>query len=160
MDLVPLDIPRSPWRTYKEWISVPHFLGQNERKSKNRAWQTYEEARRWAVEMSILDREEWLASSRLGRIPVDIPMNPNVVYRGKGWKGWPAFLGRAVRGGSSIVEDVIAHELSHFTVVDHNTRSIAIGGGARKRVDIVLSDLALIVEYDGAHWHKKSLAGC
>lgn len=109
------------------------------------------------METGILDSSDWSAASQLGTIPIDIPTNPSVVYRGKGWKGWPAFLGRAVRGGSSIVEDVIAHELSQFAVVDQHVRSIALGGGARKRVDIVLSDLALIIEYDGAYWHSKTV---
>ncbi len=36
-----------------------------------------------------------------------------------------------------------------------NSRSISLPGGRRKRVDIVVPTLNLLVEYDGWHWHRK-----
>jgi hypothetical protein len=156
-DRIPFDIPRSPWRAYEKWVSAPHFFSQPERKAKNRAWRSYEEAAQWVKRRGLASREDWGAALRAGEVPPDIPTNPQAVYAESGWRGFPAFLGRHGRGGSSVTEDVIAHELSHFTKVDLNIRSLPLPDGSRKRVDIVLPTQKIVVEYDGAHWHRKSI---
>lgn len=153
--LVPFEIPSNPWLIYPEWISMPVFLGQNERRGRKRQWRTYVEAREWVRSAGIMNKADWEDLLGKDRIPSDIPTNPNVVYAGKGWTNWQEFLGLAVRGGASLTEDVLAYELSHFLEVDPTIRSISLPGGRRKRVDIVVPALNLLVEYDGWHWHRK-----
>ena len=156
-DRIPHDIPWQPWRAYTDWTSAPSFFCQSERRTRNRAWRPYEQAREWVRTFGIVSNQDWQDALRRGDIPSDIPANPNSIYADSGWKGWPAFLGRFVRGGSSLTEDVIAHELSHFTKVDPNVRSIMLPNRQRKRVDIVLPEQGIVIEYDGAHWHRKTV---
>jgi len=37
---------------------------------------------------------EWEKYSKSGKKPIDILSKPSSIYKGKGWKNWPQFLGR------------------------------------------------------------------
>ena len=160
---IPENIPRAPYASkhYRnEWKGWGDFLGTERVKWSERgnpnsrhAWRKYDEAQQWALDNGILTSVEWELARQENRIPADIPKIPHRVY--DEWNGWPQFFGRIVRGGSSIIEHIIRHELSRFIEVDNSIRSIDIG--RPKRIDIAIKCPRVIIEYDGAHWHKNTV---
>lgn len=152
----PDDIPKVPSNTYREqWTSWGNFLGTGYVHYRRRTRRSYAEAQEWAKLQGVSRREDWDMLATSGLIPPDIPTNLNQYY--EEWNGWREFVGNAIRGGASISEVIVAHELAQFVTVADSIRSIPLKNGKRKRVDIVLPELKLIVEYDGYHWHKGSV---
>ena len=91
----PSDIPSWPDQFYKGqgWKSWGDFLGFNEGYMPDN-WRDFQEAREYARSLgldSVKKWEEW--SNEGGERPSDIPSNPNRIYKNKGWKSWPDFLG-------------------------------------------------------------------
>ena len=149
----PRDIPVVPHNTYKKnWTNWGDFLqtGYVHYKQRNRVG--YEEAKTWARKMGVLRKEDWDALSTNGMMPPEIPSNIAKYY--KEWKSWADFLGNQIKGGASITEVVIGNEIGQFLNVDNSIRSIRLKDGKSKRVDIAIPKIKLLIEYDGAHWHK------
>ena len=85
----PPNIPSLPEKTYagKGWVSFPDWLGYDKDK-----FLPFEEARAivWGLELkSVKQWEEWCRERR----PANIPSNPNITYKGKGWVSYPDWLG-------------------------------------------------------------------
>ncbi len=62
------------------------------------SWRPFEEARAFVHQLTLQSRTEWEIeckhrSSGNGRIPFDIPSNPNTAYSSVGWKGYGDWLG-------------------------------------------------------------------
>ena len=90
----PPDIPSHPELVYKGkgWKSWGDFLGYDEGYVAG-DWRSFEEARDYASRLKLKSQREWKEWSESGKRPQDIPSNPNIVYKGKGWKSWGDFLG-------------------------------------------------------------------
>jgi superfamily II DNA or RNA helicase len=84
----PKDIPSRPDKVYKYdgWISWPDFFG-------NMRFRSFEEAREFVRSLGLKSHEEWWKYLKSKKKPKDIPSTPHDVYKNKGWKGWPDFLG-------------------------------------------------------------------
>lgn len=71
----------------------------NVRRGKLREWRPFNEARDFVRSLHLAGRREWELYSQ-GRFlghdkrPRDIPSSPHAVYRGKGWIGYPDWLGK------------------------------------------------------------------
>lgn len=99
----PVDIPRAVDSYYrgKGWIDWPSFLGVGEKYVRyikglaGRPFRSFEEAREWAQSLHLSSLRGWMSFVRENHsnLPSDIPSWPDRTYRGKGWKGWPDFLG-------------------------------------------------------------------
>lgn len=94
---LPEGMPISPDRTYKNsgWISWGHFLGTGNI-SKREIPFTYlspAKARTFVRKLKIKTYSEWREYCRSGQKPSNIPSNPNLVYRGRGWKSLGDWLG-------------------------------------------------------------------
>ncbi len=149
--LIPYSIPTNPHNTYKnEWTTWGDFLGSGFIHYKFRNWRSYEDAQKWASNNKIYTREDWDYAAKMKTIPSDIPVLPYRVY--KKWNGWPSFFCRDVKGGSSIIEHIIRHELAKFIAIEENQRIVL-----NKRVDIIIKDKNVVIEYDGYHWHKDTI---
>ena len=149
----PSDIPIVPYNTYKkEWVNWGAFFQTGYVQYKDRSRATFEEAKAWAKQTNIFTKTEWNALAAKGLIPPEIPVDIANYY--EEWTDWSAFLDNKIKGGASIVETIISKEISRFVRVDESIRTVRLKTGRYKRVDIVLPDLNLIIEYDGAHWHK------
>jgi len=152
----PSDIPIVPYNTYRdEWVSWGSFLQTGYVHYKARSRATFEEAKAWAKEMRVYTSNDWYALAKQGRMPPEIPVNIAQYY--EEWSDWSNFLDNKIKGGASIVETVISKELCQFFKVDESVRTIRLKTGRYKRVDIVLPDLNMLIEYDGAHWHKNQV---
>ena len=46
-------------------------------------------------ELQVKNTDEWKKARKVGRIPENIPSNPDKKYKDNGWKGWADFLGKS-----------------------------------------------------------------
>lgn len=56
-------------------------------------WQTFAKAKKYVLTLNLESNQQWRAFLKSGSKPADIPADPSKVYAGKGWNGWPDFLG-------------------------------------------------------------------
>ena len=56
-------------------------------------YRSYEEARKFVISKNIKNSNDWRVYSKSGKKPANIPANPNVVYKNKGWKNLGDWLG-------------------------------------------------------------------
>jgi hypothetical protein len=57
------------------------------------AWKSFTEARALARGLELKGERGWVAWSKSGQRPSDIPSNPQTTYRDDGWVSWPDWLG-------------------------------------------------------------------
>jgi len=96
----PDDIPSAPHTVYKDkgWKGMGDWLGTGTIAPRLREYQSFSEAKKFIQSLGLKTNTEWLAYSK-GEIPdlppkpEDIPANPNIVYKDKGWKGIGDWLG-------------------------------------------------------------------
>lgn len=86
-------VPSHPKDVYRDqWIGIHDFLG-----SRNlRVWCSFEEACKYAQSLQLKGKQDWYEYHRTKDRPIDVPANPNSVYKNKGWVGWGSFLGTGV----------------------------------------------------------------
>jgi hypothetical protein len=60
------------------------------RKEKHRS---FEDAKKFVHTLELKSEKYWRKFVKSGNLPKDIPSNPNVVYKNKGWIGYPDWLG-------------------------------------------------------------------
>jgi superfamily II DNA or RNA helicase len=96
---LPEDIPASPSLVYKNdgWKGFGDWLGSANISPFGRTFLTYKKARAITRKLRLRTQSEWVLFSkgthpRLGKRPFNIPSNPNLNYKGKGWRGWDDFL--------------------------------------------------------------------
>ena len=96
----PLDIPSNPNLTYanKGWHGYSDWLGINTLASRNRIFTSFRNARSFARKLNLKATFEWwdFCAKRLpekGTLPKNIPSNPGITYRGRGWNGYSDWLG-------------------------------------------------------------------
>ena len=56
-------------------------------------WRSFKQARKFAREMNLSNKEEWKSLVKSNKIPNDIPTDPQSTYKNKGWTSWGDFLG-------------------------------------------------------------------
>jgi len=155
---LPKDIPADPRAQYgAEFTSFGDFLGTGNRASSDYHWRPFEGARDWARQQQLDDLKAWRALVKLlkqaKRWPEDIPTNASLVYASD-WKGWEDFLGVPRMTKRSKVEERLKHEIASCLPIDHNAKRIPVHGRPARMVDICASALHLIIEFDGAFWHR------
>ena len=121
----PIDIPSKPNTVYRNegWINWYDFLG----KAKP-YFRSFEEAREFVRGLNMKSYTEWFEYLKLKTIPKDIPSTPNEVYKDKGWKNWPDFLGYLGNGNIWSKSNIIIY-LEYFKDSMHvlsSTQFIAI----------------------------------
>ena len=91
-DLIPNNVPRSPQTIYKEtgWVSWFDWFGTTPRKTQ---WLSFRKARAYARGLKLSSSVEWRSLSKLGKLPKNIPSNPNIAYKNSGWVGFYDWLG-------------------------------------------------------------------
>ena len=92
----PWDIPRAPesvYSVYKDhgWNGYPDWRGK--RKTPRGNWMSFKEAREFPGSLGLAGHKEWKAWTSSGNRPPEIPTNPDIVYKNKGWAGIRDWLG-------------------------------------------------------------------
>jgi superfamily II DNA or RNA helicase len=57
------------------------------------SWRAFEEARDFVRSQNLANVTEWYSFAKSGKLPPDIPTNPNVIYRNAGWAYMGDWLG-------------------------------------------------------------------
>jgi len=93
----PTDIPKSPIWSYKnrngnEWEGkgMNDFLGIIDERYN---FLSFEEAKKFVRSLKLEGVQPWRTYCATGEKPKNIPSNPNVAYRNKGWTDWYDWLG-------------------------------------------------------------------
>ncbi len=93
----PEDIPASPRGAYKNegWKGMGDWLGTGHERPNRRIVEarSFAAARKFARSLNLKSWKEWEAFSKSDNCPNDIPLNPNITYKNKGWKGNGDWLG-------------------------------------------------------------------
>jgi hypothetical protein len=96
---LPRDIPRGPHLTYKNrgWVGWGNWLGTGTLASR-REYRQFGEARAFVRAMGLQSQDEWrkYCKGKLpmkGKLPPDVPRNPNITYKNKGWVSTGDWLG-------------------------------------------------------------------
>lgn len=100
---LPADIPTNPSLNYADsgWSGYGDWLGTGTIATHLRKYRPFREARAFTRSLKLKDGDGWRAfckgeMTQLGKLPVDIPANPNNTYADKGWKGMGDWLGTHV----------------------------------------------------------------
>jgi superfamily II DNA or RNA helicase len=90
-----LQIPKTPARFYKtEWNNWGEWLGTKTIAPQNKTFLDFKEAKKVMSELQVKNTDEWKKARKAGRIPENIPSNPDKKYKDHGWTGWADFLGK------------------------------------------------------------------
>jgi hypothetical protein len=90
----PDNIPANPPEVYKDqWTTWGDWLGTNTVANQNKEFLIFEKVQEFVQKLNFKNREEWEKYSKSGKKPDNIPANPGLAYKNKGWKGWGYFLG-------------------------------------------------------------------
>lgn len=91
---LPKDIPKAPHLTYRArgWMGWGDWLGTNRVAVKNRTFRSFEAAKSYVRELGLHSYADWRVFAKSGKLPLDIPTNPNRTYRDF-WIGWGDWLG-------------------------------------------------------------------
>ena len=92
---LPADIPKTPDQVYadKGWVGFGDWLGTGTIAPSQRKYRAFRAARTWARSLKLKSVSEWWQFTKSGKLPADIPANPNHVYADKGWVGFGDWLG-------------------------------------------------------------------
>lgn len=93
-------IPANPEATYagKGWKSWGEWLGKGATRHNCKVFRPYKEARKFIRSLNFKRRLDWRAYCKeelpeKGIRPTDIPSNPEITYKNKGWIGYGDWLG-------------------------------------------------------------------
>jgi len=91
---IPSDIPKVPWRTYKNqgWEGFGDWLGTGRVADQFKQYRPFEEARTFAHSLKLKGQKDWRKYCRSGNKPDDIPTNPHSTYK-KQFSGYGDWLG-------------------------------------------------------------------
>lgn len=91
----PVDIPSRPDLVYKDagWSGYGDWLGTGTVRTSWRKYRSFEEAGEFVRGLCLKSQVEWKRYCKSGKKPVDIPTNPNIVYKDAAWKGFGDWLG-------------------------------------------------------------------
>ncbi len=89
-------IPSNPAIFYKNngWTNWRDWLG-TELPPKVSKFIPFEDALQFAKKLNLGSKNDWYYYCKSGLKPENLPANPSVAYKNKGWKGWPDFLGKS-----------------------------------------------------------------
>ena len=90
----PNDIPSSPNKIFeKEWSSWGDWLGTGRVANQNRQFKSYAKSKEFVHSLRIQSIKYWLEYCKSGKIPFDIPKDPQKSFKNKGWISWGDWLG-------------------------------------------------------------------
>jgi len=100
----PYNIPLSPRDVYKEeWSGWGDWLGTNNIASFKREFLPFEKARDYARGLKLNSLNEWRFFCNSEDMPLNIPKQPNVTYKNKGWTNFPDWLGNKNKSKNIII---------------------------------------------------------
>jgi hypothetical protein len=95
----PPDIPKAPHVVYANdgWTSWGDWFGTGFVHRALRRYRPFKKARAYAHGLDLKSADEWRDYCASGKLPADIPTNPNRQYADTGWISWGDWLGVVLR---------------------------------------------------------------
>ena len=93
---IPNGLPSNPDKIFKsKWSSWGNFLGTGiiSVNIKSTNWIDFQSARKIIHTLKLKNQTAWRKYIKSGKKPDNIPSDPNIVYKNKGWKGLGDWLG-------------------------------------------------------------------
>jgi hypothetical protein len=92
---LPSDIPANPGRVYRDegWLGMGDWLGTGYIAPRLRKYRPFKAARAFARSLGLKSSAEWVAFTKSGKLPPDIPAYPRQTYIAQGWSGFGDWLG-------------------------------------------------------------------
>jgi hypothetical protein len=111
-------MPYNPQQTYKKsgWTSWGDFLGTGSIRNDRKIFLSYNDGKEYVRKLNIISENNWEIYATSGKKPANIPRNPDVYYKNKGWINWMDWLGTDNVIGSKrkyIVNDDYFKTFSH-----------------------------------------------
>jgi len=104
---LPADIPKNPDQTYRKkgWSGIGDWLGTGNISNCHKIYLPFMDARSFVHRLKLRNNSEWRSFCKgnlpdKGKLPSDIPANPNSVYSNEGWVGYGDWLGTGVIAAS------------------------------------------------------------
>jgi len=100
---IPEDVPVAPNVVYKHsgWVNWVDWIGVERIAYSQHQWRDFRSARKYVHSLKLPGKNEWEAFSKSKNRPSDIPSNPNVAYKDKGWSGLGDWLGTGTLAASA-----------------------------------------------------------
>lgn len=127
---IPARIPKNPSRTYaNDWKGWGDFLNSyNEYPEQRPHYRSFHEAREYARALMLKTKDDWVRHVNSGKLPIDIPKWPNMVYgrtiytekpkRGGYWVSWKDWVGSTfidkLTAANSKIDVLVISQMSHF----------------------------------------------
>lgn len=94
----PQNVPKAPNYIYrnKGWKNMADWLGNGKLSREEVPYKTFLIARKFARSLKLKTQKEWYAYCKNGLKPLDIPRNPERVYKADGWLGYGDWLGSGI----------------------------------------------------------------
>jgi len=94
-NIIPNDMPRNPDSTYKNkgWVDWCDFFCTGRIPLGKRVYADFVEARKFAIGTGCKTSTEWIKLCKRGDKPNNIPASPQLIYKNKGWLGYPHWFG-------------------------------------------------------------------
>lgn len=93
-------VPSNPDKFYKEWEGWGTFLGTGTIAPQCKEFMPYKKAKTFLINLLLPIKTQQEFRSRIKELPVNIPRNPDGVYKGMGWVSWGDFLNNGRKGKS------------------------------------------------------------
>jgi hypothetical protein len=92
----PKNIPSEPYDVYmlKGWAGYGDWLGTGRIATYLKVFRSFDEARSFVHQLKLKNYAEWRNYYKSSSKPSDIPTNPSVIYKDKGWLGYGDWLGK------------------------------------------------------------------
>lgn len=100
----PKDIPSNPNVVYKnkDWKNWGDWLGTGVNKDNlNPTFLEFESAKKYVKQRGLKSVSEWRIFKKSDLKPLNIPSNPDRVYKNNGWENWGDWLGTGVKSSNS-----------------------------------------------------------
>lgn len=93
-NLKPSNLPVNPYKVYKnEWKSWGDWLGTGRVSNQFKKFLPFMESKNFAKSLGLKNEKEWRIYKKEFLLPENIPLKPEVVYKGKGWNGFVDWFG-------------------------------------------------------------------
>ena len=92
---LPADIPMNPAGVYADegWGGMGDWLGTGTVANMRREFRSFKQSRAFARSLKLKNQTEWIAFTKSGKLPPDVPAAPYRTYKDKGWIGVGDWLG-------------------------------------------------------------------
>ena len=131
----PVTVPVDPSMYYPEWENWNEFLGnRNVFKSWKPQLVSYEQAKKIVHPLKFRNQTEYFEWHKTNR-PTNLPFQPSITYKKRGWESWTKFLGRTVvaRLESKSINTAVWY-VAQYPNLPENIVEVSIDGVGKKVV--------------------------